>query len=284
MANSHNIPAVILLDRVGAGRVIETARAMGITTHLPPVLSLTLGSGGVRLLEMTRAYAVFANNGLYYDTSPILRITDLGDRPVWEHRPRGKPVLIPEVAFMITDILADERTRQAIFGTLLNVGVPAAVKTGTTNDFRDSWAVGYTPDLVVGVWVGNTDNSEMRRVPGSQGGGVIWRNFMQVATRGQVPQLFRPPPGLVQSAVCGYPEYFLRSAVPRVEECTKPSPVETPPADPAAPVPTPTPIVVAVWTPLPVAGRPVVGPEPVPTQAPYVPPTPVGPPVVRPGG
>ena len=285
LANSHNIPAVLLLDRVGAGRVIETARAMGITTHLPPVLSLTLGSGGVRLLEMARAYAVFANNGLYYDTSPILRITDLDNRPVWEHRPRGKPVLIPEVAFMITDILADERTRQAIFGTLLNVGVPAAVKTGTTNDFRDSWAVGYTPDLVVGVWVGNTDNSEMRRVPGSQGGGVIWRNFMQVATRGQVPQLFIPPPGLVQSAVCGYPEYFLRSAVPRVEECTKPSPVEQPPpAAPAVPVPTPTPTVIPVWTPLPVAGRPVVGPEPLPTQAPYVPPTPVGPPVVRPGG
>ena len=191
LANSHNIPAVILMDRVGAGRVIETARAMGITTYLPPVLSLTLGSGGVRLLEMARAYAVFANNGLYYDSSPILRITDLDNRPVWEHRPRGKPALIPEVAFMITDILADERTRQAIFGTTLNVGVPAAVKTGTTNDFRDSWAVGYTPDLVVGVWVGNTDNSEMRRVPGSQGGGVIWRNFMQVATSGQVPQLFQ---------------------------------------------------------------------------------------------
>ena len=98
-------------------------------------------------------------------------------------------------------------------------------------------------------------------MPGSQGGGVIWRNFMQVATRGQVPQLFRPPPGLVQSAVCGYPEYFLRSAVPRVEECTKPSPVEQPPpADPAVPVPTPTPTVIPVWTPLPVAGRPVVGP------------------------
>ncbi len=272
LANSHNIPAVLLLDRVGAGRVIETARSMGITTYLPPVLSLTLGSGGVRLLEMARAYAVFANNGLYYDTSPILRITDQDDRPVWEHRPRGKPVLIPEVAFMITDILADEQTRQAIFGTRLDVGVPAAVKTGTTNDFRDSWAVGYTPDLVVGAWVGNTDNSEMRRVPGSQGGGVIWRNVMQVATRGQQPQRFIPPPGLVQSAVCGYPEYFLRSALPQVEDCTKPSPVE------------PAPTVVPVWTPRPAAGRPVVGPEPLPTPLPATPPTPAGPPVVRPGG
>ena len=279
LANSHNIPAVILLDRVGVGRVIETARTMGITTYLPPVLSLTLGSGGVRLLEMARAYAVFANNGLYYDTSPILRITDQEDRPVWEHRPQAKPVLIPEVAFMITDILSDEQTRQAIFGTTLNVGVPAAVKTGTTNDYRDSWAVGYTPDLVVGVWVGNTDNSEMRRVPGSQGGGVIWRNFMQVATRGRQPQRFVPPPGLVQSAVCGYPEYFLRSALPQAEDCTKPPPVPTA-TNPAASPPTPT--VIPIWTPLPAAGRPVAGPEPLPTPGPTATPVPAGPPVVRP--
>lgn len=287
LANSHNIPAVILLDRVGAGRVVQTARSMGITTPLPPVLSLTLGSGGVRLLEMTRAYAVFANNGLYYDTSPILRITDQDDRPIWEHKPRGKPVLMPEVAFMLTDILADERTRRAMFGTLLDVGVPAAVKTGTTNDFRDSWTVGYTPDLVVGAWVGNTDNSEMRRVPGSQGAGVIWRDFMRDVTKDQRPQRFIPPPGLVQSAVCGYPEYFLRSALPRVEDCTKPPPPaeQAPPAAadgiPAGP---PTPTVIPVWTPHPHTGRPVVGPEPLPTSTPATPPTPTrgGPPIVRP--
>lgn len=290
LANSINIPAVILLDRVGAGRVIQTARAMGITTHLPPVLSLTLGSGTVRLLEMARAYAVFANNGLYYDTSPLLRITDQDDRRIWEHQPRGKPVMMPEVAFMITDILADAKTRRTMFGRVLDLEVPAAVKTGTTNDFRDSWTIGYTPDLVVGAWVGNTDNSEMRRVPGSQGAGVIWRRFMETVTDVKRPQRFVPPPGLVQSALCGYPEYFLRSAVPRAEDCAKPpSPEEQAvsaggSAVVGSPPPgTPTPTTTAVWTPFPATGRPIAGPEPLPTRTRAIPTeSRSGPPIVRP--
>jgi membrane peptidoglycan carboxypeptidase len=205
LANSYNIPALLVQDAVGAKEVIKTARKMGLTTDLPEVPSLTLGAGSVRLLEMTAAYGVLANGGVRVDTTPFLRISTLDGRVLHElGEPYRDKEIWPQVAYMVTDILADAAARRPMFGTVLDLtgGRTAAVKTGTANDYRDSWTIGYTPSLVVGVWVGNTDNSPMLQVAGSLGAGYIWKDFMDAALAGRPDEPFPLPPDLVRAPVC----------------------------------------------------------------------------------
>ncbi len=208
LANSYNIPAVKALQFIGIPALKEMAARLGITTLTREDygLSLTLGGGEVSLLELTGAYAVFANNGVRVPVTPILYIEDNQGNVLLDNRqpPVGQQVLRPEHAYLITSILSDRQARCPAFGcpNWLELSRPAAAKTGTTNDFRDAWAVGYTPDLVVGVWVGNADNSEMDRVPGSLGAAPIWHDFMEVALRGKPVRDFVRPPGIVEMEIC----------------------------------------------------------------------------------
>ncbi len=208
LANSYNIPAVKALQFIGIPALKEMAARLGITTLTREDygLSLTLGGGEVPLLELTGAYAVFANNGLRVPPTPILYIEDNQGNILLDNRrpPAGEPVIRPEHAYLITSILSDRQARCPAFGcpNALELSRPAAAKTGTTNDYRDAWTVGYTPDLVVGVWVGNADNREMDRVAGSMGAAPIWHDFMEAALKGKPVRDFVRPPGIVEMEIC----------------------------------------------------------------------------------
>jgi 1A family penicillin-binding protein len=188
LARSLNIPAVKTLDFVGLPAMLDTAHRLGIASLSRPDygLSLTLGGGDVTLLEMTGAYAVFANGGRRAPPISILRIEDPAGNTIEEHRLSSGEhsyVISPQHAYLINDILSDNNARAPAFGrdNPLKLSRPAAAKTGTTDDWRDAWTLGYTPDLVAGVWVGNADNSPMKNVSGSRGAGPIWHNFMERA-------------------------------------------------------------------------------------------------------
>jgi 1A family penicillin-binding protein len=201
LAQSLNIPAVKTLDFVGLPAMLDTARRLGITSLTRPDygLSLTLGSGEVTLLELTGAYAVFANQGQRVPPVSILRIEDAAGRVIEEVQPpAGEQVISPQHAYLITDILADNKARAPAFGknSPLKLSRPAAAKTGTTDDWRDALTIGYTPDLAAGVWVGNADNTPMKQVAGAQGAGPIWHNFMERALADQPARQFPRPAGI----------------------------------------------------------------------------------------
>ncbi len=216
LANSFNIPAVRALQRVGIPPFLEVARRLGITTLTRPDygLSLSLGGGEVPLLELTGAFGVLANQGVRQPPVTIRKIVDSQGNVICEmgsavpcqpgEAGAGEQVISPVDAFLITDILRDNQARSLVFGlnSPLNLGRPAAVKTGTTNEFRDALTVGYTPQLVTGVWVGNADNSPMDNVFGSQGAAPIWNRFMQAALAEEPVVDFTPPPGVEQFEVC----------------------------------------------------------------------------------
>ena len=209
LGSSYNLPAVKVLDAVGVERMIAQARRMGITTFDRSDerfgLALTLGGGEVRLLELTAAYGAFANGGMRVRPVAIRKVVDENGQVVYiPPPPLHQRVLDARVAYLITDILSDEWARLPAFGeeSSLYIGRPAAAKTGTTTDWRDNWTVGYTPDLVTGVWVGNSDNAPMRHVSGITGAGPIWHDFMIWALKGRPPRSFPRPDGLVEVEVC----------------------------------------------------------------------------------
>jgi 1A family penicillin-binding protein len=207
LANSYNIPAIKTLEFVGIPGLKEIAARLGITTLTRDDygLSLALGSGEVTLLEMAGAYQAIANGGLRVPPVAILSVTDSFGRVIDEYRPpEGVPVLRPEHAYLMTHVLADNQARTPAFGpnSPLNLSRPAAAKTGTTNDFRDNWTIGYTPDIVVGVWVGNADNSPMQGMSGVSGAGPIWRNVMERALEGTPVRDFIRPPTIVETEIC----------------------------------------------------------------------------------
>jgi 1A family penicillin-binding protein len=212
-ANSFNVPAVKTLQFVGVygdHGFIAMAQRLGITslTRNDYGLSLTLGGGDVSVLEMTGMYSVFANSGVRVPPVSILKIVDYQGNVVYQYKPpQGEQVISPEHAYLITSILSDNQARSWMFGThsVLNLPFPAAAKTGTTNDFRDNWTLGYTPDLVSGVWVGNADYTPMVNTTGVSGAAPIWSQFMQYAvpyiTNGN-PSWFTPPAGIVEKTIC----------------------------------------------------------------------------------
>ncbi len=219
LGSSYNVPAVKTLQFVGIyddpntpaqDGFIALARRMGITTLLRPDygLSLTLGGGEVSLLELTGAYAIFANSGRRVPPVAITRIVDHEGNLVYQYQPpTGEQVIRAEHAYLITSILADNEARTPAFGpnSVLRLPFPAAVKTGTTNDFRDNWTLGYTPDLTVGVWVGNADYTPMQNVSGITGAAPIWAEFMQAAIQqltGGNPSPFARPAGVVEKVIC----------------------------------------------------------------------------------
>ena len=230
LARSLNIPAVKVMQKVGVDNAIKTAQRMGISTldtNKNYGLPLALGAAEVPLIEMTNAYAAFANQGQQYNRTLVKEIKDKFDSSIYHANERSKQVVTPEAAYLISSILSDNTARAPIFGSSLTVpGRTAAVKTGTTDDQRDAWAIGYTPQLVVGVWVGNNDNQPMLN-GGSSMAGPIWVNTMRQALANVPNTPFPIPAGIVQKPVCyssgalanspgtnTYNEYFLASALP----------------------------------------------------------------------
>ena len=208
LGSSYNIPAVKAQLFAGVPDVLDTARRMGLpivggTERFGP--SIALGAAEVPLLDLAAAYGVFANGGVYVRPNPILHIEDSQGNVIESRKPpEGVSVLSPQLAYLITNILSDSEARIPGFGernilTLENR--PGAVKTGTTNDFRDALTVGYTPQLVTAVWVGNADNSEMDKVPGSKGAGPIWNRVMTEIHEGLPVEEFVRPEGLVEIEV-----------------------------------------------------------------------------------
>jgi len=216
LASSYNLIAVKVLDYVGIERMTALARSMGITTFDDADrfgLALTLGGGEVRLLELTAAYGAFANGGYRVEPVTIARVEDSEGRVlrVWDIAPpephpggEGRRVIDERVAYLITDILSDNFARAPTFGegSALRLSRAAAVKTGTTSDWRDNWTVGYTPQLVVGVWAGNADNEPMEHVSGVVGAAPIWHDVMEALLIGQPVREFVEPPGMVRMEVC----------------------------------------------------------------------------------
>jgi len=209
LASSYNLVAVKVLDYVGLPALTDLARSMGITTfdNKKFGLALTLGGGEVRLLELTAAYAAFATGGRRVEPVAITKITDAAGKLIFQSPGTLNPgprVLDERAAYLITDILSDEYARRSTFGagSPLRLNRPAAAKTGTTQDWRDNWTVGYTPDLVVGVWVGNADNEPMRHVSGVTGAAPIWRDVMTELLKTRPARQFVRPAGLVEKEVC----------------------------------------------------------------------------------
>jgi len=214
LSNSLNIPAVQTLDYVTVPELLKTLNDVGITTlgdsSNPKQfgLSLTLGAGEVRLIEWVNAFNTINNLGQYRPIYSIERIERNGQ--VIEGYPYQVPepqqVVEPEYAYLIRDILSDKEARVPSFGrdTPLSPPYPAGAKTGTTNDFRDNWTMGFTSEIVVGVWVGNTDNSPMINVSGVTGAGPIWRGIMDGSQQWYPAQAFIQPPGglIQQQTVC----------------------------------------------------------------------------------
>ncbi|MCC6455989.1 MAG: transglycosylase domain-containing protein [Caldilineaceae bacterium] len=187
LANSYNVPAVRLLEIVGVEPMVEGARAMGLQSLVPDPgrygLSLTLGGGDVKLLDMVAAYHTLANAGQYLPPKFILSMTDNRGQPMQEKSPEPVPVISAAAAFLVTDILSDDAARAPTFraGGPLTLSRPAAAKTGTTDDWRDNWTLGYTRYLVAGVWAGNTDGRPTQDSSGSLGAAPIWNAFMEAA-------------------------------------------------------------------------------------------------------
>jgi len=219
LSNSFNVPAVKTLDFVGIYDDPETpekegmigmAERLGITSFTRPDygLSLTLGGGDVSLIEMTGAFSVFANGGRRVPPVSILKIVDHTGEVVYEYEPQpGEQIIRPEHAYLINSILSDNEARSWMFGrnSALNLSFQVAAKTGTTNDFRDNWTLGYTPDLVSGVWVGNADYTPMINTSGLSGAAPIWSQYMEIAVpyvSGGNPTQFARPAGIVDKIIC----------------------------------------------------------------------------------
>ncbi|KKR80673.1 MAG: penicillin-binding protein, 1A family, nonfunctional [Candidatus Daviesbacteria bacterium GW2011_GWA1_41_61] len=215
LANSLNVPSVEVLSKLGVSSAVEMAQRVGITTIEDPQrygLSLVLGAGEVKLLDITNAYATFANMGLKNDPSFILEIKDKYDQVIYTHQAKPKKVLNSEVAFLISSILSDSGARAEIFGTVLNISRKVAVKTGTSESYRDSLTIGYTPSLAIGVWVGNNDGRPMNSVAGSLGAAPIWKQLMEKFLQGTPKEQFIQPEGIV-TYTCRR-EYFIKGTEP----------------------------------------------------------------------
>lgn len=201
LGNSLNISAVKALGIVGINSMIDMAEKMGISTFTDRKrfgLALTLGGGETKLLELTGAFSVFANKGKFIKPTPIIEIKDAQGKILYKPQSGGNQVITEETAFLIADILSDDGARADVFGanSLLNIpGHQVAVKTGTTDDKRDNYAIGFTPNVVTGVWVGNNNNDKMNPyiASGITGATPIWRRFMVEYLKDKKAEKFETP-------------------------------------------------------------------------------------------
>lgn len=260
LGNSYNIPAVKMLYLNTLRDMVASASAFGLDTLTDPDrygLSLTLGGGEVRMTDMAESFGVFANSGIRKDLVSILKVTDKNGKTLLEHKDpnlnkeipsllflQGTHVVSPETAFLISHILLDNNARQDAFGPSSSLFIPGhavSVKTGTTDDLRDNWTIGYTPQYLVATWVGNNDNSQMNSalVSGVTGAAPIWNKIMKKILAGKPDVWPKQPDGIVGAQICVITglqppnpdgddkgcvtryEYFIKGTVPTQRENMK---------------------------------------------------------------
>ncbi|HLX41138.1 MAG TPA: transglycosylase domain-containing protein, partial [Ktedonobacteraceae bacterium] len=284
LQNSLNVPAVRVLQHVGINAAMQTAYNMGITTYSgTPGYSLVLGGLGIRLIDHVSAMGTFANGGVHVPYYAINRvISGVTQKVLYQHQvDPGKRVISPQLAYLMTNVLSDNTSRLPEFFDCNvlqlysnsqndcyygNRGVirPAAAKTGTTQNFRDNWTVGYTTDFVMGVWAGNDNNTPMINVTGVQGAAPIWHDSMLVAEQGHPIRNFTNPGGFITATVT-YPDgvkstdLYLPGTIPTFTATPTPEPSPSPTDTTGTPEPSPSP------TPVPVGGGPPA------TSSPYCP-------------
>ena len=287
LGNSLNIPAVKTLEYAGVPQVVDLGQKMGITTWGPDSgktlgLSLTLGGAEVRPIDLAQVYATLANGGRKMPLVAVRRITDATGNVIQDYQvPSGDQVLDPRVAYMISNVLSDPAAKLFTYGRdtpLILKDRPAASKTGTTDNYRDTWTAGYTPNLAIVVWVGNTNGTPMKEVLSSMTAGQIWPAAMEASFQAlNLPEEdFQRPDGLVERQVCG--DTAMRPGEPacrndlffadRAPATAVPSPTVATTAAPVAPAIQPT----APPAPAP-AENPTAAPEatqaPQPTALPH---------------
>lgn len=242
LGNSINTTAVKMLANVGIKNMLQQAFTMGLTTLEPTQqnlsrfgLAVTLGGAEVKMIDLASAYSAFANGGKKIEAVGILKVEDKNGRILEQFRPiEGKNVMTPQEAFIISNILSDNSAREITFGPVNGLIIPnyqVAVKTGTTNDKRDNWAIGWTPNLLVASWVGNNDNSPMVKVAsGVSGASPIWKRIIQYEVSKRPKQDFPIPEKIVSmevDKVSGYPahdgfptkqEYFIDGTQPKTND------------------------------------------------------------------
>ncbi len=260
LGNSFNIPAVKMMKLNSVETMIASASAFGLDTLKDASLyglSLTLGGGEIRMTDMAEAFGVFANAGIRKDLVSILKVVDKNGKELFVHEDpnlnrdipsqlllRGPRVITPETAFLISHMLLDNNARAEAFGTNSTLVIPGhavSVKTGTTDDLRDNWTIGFTPQILVAAWVGNNNNSPMNPalVSGVTGAAPIWHKLMAQALKDKTDIWPKQPEGIVGAQICtlsgllppnaegddkGCPirfEYFIRGTVPAERENLK---------------------------------------------------------------
>jgi len=242
LGNSINTVAVKTLANVGVENMLKLAFDMGLSTLEPTKENLakygfavTLGGAEVKMIDLSSAYTAFANSGVKMDPVGILKVEDRNGRVLEEYKPsNGKKVMTPQEAFIISNILQDNSARQMTFGAVNGLQISSyqvAVKTGTTNDKKDNWAIGWTPNLLTSVWVGNNDSTPMGKVAsGVSGATPIWRRIMSYEISKRPKQDFPIPDKIVSmdvDTVSGYPahdgfpshsEYFIDGSQPTISD------------------------------------------------------------------
>lgn len=244
LANSLNVPTVALMTKIGVPSVLAMAQRLGITSLSSPSNygpSLGLGAGEVTLLQLTNAYAALARNGNFQQPILVTRIEDKNGKEIYAAKTNFRQAVAAKHAFLVTSILSDTNTRKAVFGNALTTKTqPTAVKTGTTQGYRDGWTMGYTPNIAVGVWIGNNDNTPMDRLSGSLGAAPIWKRLIDTFSAEYEAKEFLRPGGIIARKICAphlataQTEYFVSGTEP-TRDCVvvKPTPpAATPEAQP----------------------------------------------------
>jgi 1A family penicillin-binding protein len=240
LANSFNIAAVRTIHNLGVAPMVTLAKRMGIRSWGSPDnygYPVTLGSAEATMIDMATAFGTVANLGSKIDINPVLKIADYKGNVLEEKQPEtGVRVLDEGIAYILSDILADNGARALEFGTNSPLYIPGqyvSVKTGTSDNKRDNWTIGYTPNFVVAVWVGNNDNSPMSQqlASGITGAAPIWNKVMTLLLRGQRAERGSIPANVIQKSCQGRIEYFIKGTENTVN-CAPPRPSPTPTPNP----------------------------------------------------
>lgn len=240
-ANSFNIPAVRTVEKVGVQNMVDFATKMGISDWNNPYgygPSVTLGGADTTMVDLTTVYSTIANSGNRVDLDPLLEVDDSNGKVLYKKHPKSVPVVNPGVAFIISSILSDNSARQIEFGLnspLVIDGHRVSVKTGTTDNKRDNWTVGYTPNYVVATWVGNNDNSPMSQslASGITGAAPMWHEIMSNLLAGKSDAPLSIPDNIIAKQCLGTTMYFLRGTENK-DRCYAPKPTPS-----SSPTPTP---------------------------------------------
>lgn len=233
LASSLNIPSVKLLNENGVGNMIDLAEKMGITTWKDRSrygLSLALGAGEVKMIELAGAYSIFANLGEKVELNPILEVKNYLGETVYSKQKSSEEVIEAKYAYLINNTLSDDQARAPIFGTnsLLHLkGKTVAVKTGTTNNLKDNWCIGWTPSYLVATWVGNNDSMPMSWVAsGISGATPIWNQIMKQVLADNSDEAWTVPEGVYKSKACGIEDWFVDGKEKKIQ-CLTPTTTPT---------------------------------------------------------